>query len=291
MNACEDFISTVTAGLVVAAALATFELKSVDDLPAEDIVPGGDIIFTLPKDERRKKLASLCGQVYDRYVHFAFNTTTAASSDCVYEYSVQLLRMCLFYTEFADGIREGDGNRVLRCWKYMMPIFNSSGNTNYACEAANLVVQQMYTLPPRLASQLLWGRFVNVHGKPGKNIPVDLHMEHLNKIAKGAIRFLGPNKSEKSITRIGRAIGTLSPVLDNFDDDNDVASQSGNQKRPSAKKDISVVVGELVKAECLKERVSKKRKHKKFPKPRNVLHAKEKEEVLLWLTGKLPSSI
>ena len=291
MNACEDFISTVTAGLVVAAALATFELKSVDDLPAEDIVPGGDIIFTLPKDERRKKLASLCGQVYDRYVHFAFNTTTAASSDCVYEYSVQLLRMCLFYTEFADGIREGYGNRVLRCWKYMMPIFNSSGNTNYACEAANLVVQQMYTLPPRLASQLLWGRFVNVHGKPGKNIPVDLHMEHLNKIAKGAIRFLGPNKSEKSITRIGQAIGTLSPVLDNFDDDNDVASQSGNQKRPSAKKDISVVVGELVKAECLKERVSKKRKNKKFPKPRNVLHAKEKEEVLLWLTGKLPSSI
>ena len=168
MNACEDFISTVTAGLVVAAALATFELKSVDDLPAEDIVPGGDIIFTLPKDERRKKLASLCGQVYDRYVHFAFNTTTAASSDCVYEYSVQLLRMCLFYTEFADGIREGDGNRVLRCWKYMMPIFNSSGNTNYACEAANLVVQQMYTLPPRLASQLLWGRFVNVHGKPAR---------------------------------------------------------------------------------------------------------------------------
>jgi len=27
----------------------------------------------------------------------------------------------------------------------------------------------------------LWSHTVNVHGKPGKNIPMDLHMEHLNR--------------------------------------------------------------------------------------------------------------
>ena len=46
-----------------------------------------------------------------------------------------------------------------------------------------------------------------------------MHMEHLNKIAKGAISFLGSNKSEKAIARIGQSIGTLSPVLDNLDEE------------------------------------------------------------------------
>ena len=101
--------------------------------------------------------------------------------DCVCEYSVQLLRMCCLYMEFADAIREGDGGRVLRCWKYMLPIFLASGNKNYACEAANFLLQHTYLLSPWQSAQLLWSRFVNVHGQPGRNIPVDLHMEHLTK--------------------------------------------------------------------------------------------------------------
>ena len=33
-----------------------------------------------------------------------------------------------------------------------------------------------------MSVELMWGRFVNVHGKPGKNIPNDLHGEHLNRV-------------------------------------------------------------------------------------------------------------
>ena len=62
-------------------------------------------------------------------------------------------------------------------------------------------------------------------------MPVDLHMEHLNKIAKDALN-IGSNKSQKSIQRIGRAIGTLSPVMDNFDAINNVTRDSSNQKKP-----------------------------------------------------------
>ncbi len=49
-----------------------------------------------------------------------------------------------------------------------------------------LLIQHNYSLSPRLAAKLSCSCF---HGRPGKNIPVDLHMEHLNKIAKGAIRL------------------------------------------------------------------------------------------------------
>ena len=47
--------------------------------------------------------------------------------------------------EFGDAMREGDGNRVLRCWKYMVVIFSPSGNRNYACEAANLLTSYRST--------------------------------------------------------------------------------------------------------------------------------------------------
>ena len=65
-------------------------------------------------------------------------------------------------------------------------------------------------------------------------------MEHLNKIAKGAIRFLGSNKTEKAIQRVGQANGTLPPD-----------SSSVQKKKNKTKKDIEVVVLELVKANCL----------------------------------------
>ena len=70
----------------------------------------------------------LCGKVYDAFVCFKFNIpeTTPAESDNVYEYSLQLLQLGCFYFKFADAIREGDGGRVLRCWKYMIPIFSAS---------------------------------------------------------------------------------------------------------------------------------------------------------------------
>ena len=96
--------------------------------------------------------------------------------DKVFEYSVQLLCLYCIYMEFSDAIREGDGVRVLRSWKYMLPIFSASGKKNYACEAANLLLQHTCMLSPRLSAQLLWSHFVNVHGKPGENIPVHLHI-------------------------------------------------------------------------------------------------------------------
>ena len=44
-----------------------------------------------------------------------------------------------------------------------------------------------------MSMQLKWSRSINVHGHAGKNIPADLHMEHLNRVCRGAISGLGAN--------------------------------------------------------------------------------------------------
>ena len=75
---------------------------------------------------------------------------------------------------FHDSIKEGDGERVKRYWKFMLLLFKASNRRNYAVEAANLLMdEQLY--PKRLRSQLQWSRFVNVKGRQGCNIPLDLH--------------------------------------------------------------------------------------------------------------------
>ena len=142
VNACEDFIEIITSGLVVAAALATFKQVSTKYYPAESVLQGADNMWTLPDEKRQKCLKELCGRVYDKFVCFNYNTAVLASpeGDKVYEYSVQRLHLACFYMEFADAIREGDGGTLLEIY------ISGSGNKNYACEAANILVQHFYTL-------------------------------------------------------------------------------------------------------------------------------------------------
>ena len=102
--------------------------------------------------------------------------TASQSVDGVYEYGKQLLSIGYFYIEFSDAIKEGDGDRVLRCWKYLLLIFKNSGHNNYSIEALNLLCQYFYSLTPRQSLELIWSRFVNVYGLPGRNVPNNLHM-------------------------------------------------------------------------------------------------------------------
>ena len=105
----------------------------------------------------------------------------------MYSYACEVLSLGLFYFVFRDSIREGDGDRDMIVWKYLLLLFKASKRTNYAIEALTLLAQYYLILPPRLAEQLKWSRFVNVHGIPGHNISCDLHMEHLNREVKTAI--------------------------------------------------------------------------------------------------------
>ena len=72
-----------------------------------------------------------------------------------------------------------------------------------------MLYQHDYVLSPRHKTELLWGRFINVHGRTGKNIAADLHLNHVVK------ECLGANKTEGAI--VGKALGTVVPVLDQFD--------------------------------------------------------------------------
>ncbi len=109
------------------------------------------------------------------------------TTDGVLAYAKEVLSLTFLWAEFQDAIKEGDGPRVIRCWKFFLPIFKVTNHKNYSIGAVNLLIQYYSVLSPRHREQLLWSRFINTSGKPGENMACDFHMEHINRTVKAVI--------------------------------------------------------------------------------------------------------
>ena len=202
-DACDDFFVDAH---IIAAAFKSLKMTALLDTPLSSALP--DDVWIKSNDERRGALHIMCRDIVNVYVRLDTNNITM-SKDSVYSYACQLLSLGLLYREFCDSIRERDGYRILRCWRYLFLLFKVSGRTNYAIEA---FIQYHFLFSPRQCNQLIWSRCVNIHRLPGSNIPADLFMEHLNRLCKEAIKNLGSNKTEKAIQQVGKVISVNNSV-------------------------------------------------------------------------------
>lgn len=136
-----------------------------------------------------------------------------------------------------------------------------SGRTKYSLEAMRLQIQ-LLSLPSQLVHQIIWDRFVNTHGGMGRNLPCDLHNEHINKALKLSIRHMGANFSQNALTTIARSITFMLAVSAQFDQQCKVTPESSVH---TAREDVDDVkrVMSVVRREKLWE-VCKGRKHRKF---------------------------
>ena len=136
--------------------------------------------------------------------------------------------------DYRDAVQEGDGEQVLLCWKYMLPIFKATNRCNYAY-------------------QLVWFQFVNIHGKgiPGHNIPCDLHIEHMNRLCKMCVGHLGANKTPKAISRFSKCMGPMSNIVGRFNHEHKCCHSSGSHTTASADKDRDLLIEELKKYSIL----------------------------------------
>ena len=75
----------------------------------------------------------------------------------------------VFMLEFRDGIREGDGERILRCWKFMLLYFRHFNHYKYALEAFHTLALVNLVAPPHVQQQIVWSRVVNSRGGAGNN--------------------------------------------------------------------------------------------------------------------------
>ena len=97
--------------------------------------------------------------------------------DHVLEYAREVLGLGLLYMEFVERVME----RGLCNVDAIFFCCSRQQIRNYSIEAFSLLVQHTFM---RMKMQLQWSRTVNIHGRPGKNIPSDLFMEYLNRDCK-----------------------------------------------------------------------------------------------------------
>jgi len=150
--------------------------------------------------------------------------------DSIYAYATDLLSTCLLWHGFHDAIQQGEWRKNN---KFLIVVFRKEKHYNYSNEGLKLIVQYRI-LSPRKVMELKWSHCVNTQGQPGKNIHLDLHMEHFNRKLKLVIRNLGSNIMPKTIYRAAKTFGiNVNQVCSQFKRDSDVTNNKPYHSMPS----------------------------------------------------------
>lgn len=281
MDAAIDLLEAVTKGHWLAYACKILNITSLD----------GKI--ELPKGTPSEKLSfvhRISQKIVDSMtlVDSAFlskpDSETVNTEDKIYNYSRVLCHYGALMIEFRDACGEGDGERVVRCWRLFMPHFKSAGCTKYSLEALRLQIQ-LITLSPNLAHQLKWHRFVNTRGGLGMNIQCDLYNEHVNRLVKYILQNMGSNLTEKALQRAVRSVSPLFAICNHFDSESNVPTTTSAHCKKSDTQDIEKVVSLVLRQNLLQKEGS--RSHQSFPNIHlNPLHNWDRKKTQTWIREK-----
>ena len=111
---------------------------------------------------------------------------TEVKADDVYNYNCALLTDSFLFFNFLDAIKQGDGLRIIRQYKYMMLYYKADGchSTKYSLECLYQFFLVYGLLSERDSERFLWNRSVNNSQTKGTNIPLDENTEHSNNFIK-----------------------------------------------------------------------------------------------------------
>ena len=250
MSAAQDFYSLVSDAHIVAAAMSHYEMSSLESVP---------VGIEVPNDPTKLHdfMTQTVGTLVDKYV-LKFTETTTLSNDAteipattpqasnkedkVINYASLVIGYGLMAENFHNAWREGDGGRILRCWKFLLLHFRVGGRTKYALEAFKLLSQTFALLSPRKAHQLIWNRTCNTKGGHGNNIPLDLDNEFLNRVFKDNINTFRQNITPHSIDRSSQSVKRVSDTLENFDKVTCVRRDSGHHVLPDTTEDFQHIL-------------------------------------------------
>ena len=281
MNLCSDSVFIALKGHYVACACKILGIAKPTDTPSHLSLNG------MCQDEKMILIIAIARQVMETFSiipEALLFQDIKNTEDGVYNYARVFSHYASLALEFKDAWMEGDGERICRCWKVFMLHFQSNGRRKYAWAALRQQFQ-LINLPPHLAFQLKWGRFVNVHGGKGKNIPCDQYNEHQNKLFKEIIRSMGANMTDKSITRAARSVSTLQRIREEYDLQSDVPTPTSKHSTKDDQHDVHTVSSVLTTNKILD--IIPKRSHFHFPKfTANPLPHLDNKKITTWIGKK-----
>ena len=116
----------------------------------------------------------------------------------------------------------------------------------------------------------------------GHNIPSDQHMEHLNRILKDSIKNLGSNKTGGGFVRVGKAIGTVVRILEQYDQISSIPAVSDAHKTLVSSSDLNKLVQEFNNTHIFYKIPG--RYHKSFKTiKQNCMNTVQESQIIDWI--------
>jgi len=185
-----------------------------------------------------------------------------------------------------DAVSEGDSQRLTRQYKLFLLYCKADGehSTKYALESLYQFFLIFALLSPRDAERFIWNRTANNGGGKGKNIALDLEQEHSNNYLKQAIKNLGSNLNEQSVSQIYRAEKGTRNRVQTLDRNLQQHSDSGKHSFFSPDRDLSKLVQRLVSNRTLEEEPA--RQYSLFCNfERNPFKNLDTSKIYKWING------
>ena len=208
-----------------------------------------------------------------------------SKEDNVFNYGCLHLSLGLLLHNADDSVKEGDGERLMRVWKFLTFVFRSHGKHKYALAGLHLMASRLALLTPRQAHRLTWNRFANKQGGVGKCISRDLRVEQINHVSKQAIRGIGvPNVTPASIQSTTQSTGSLEKLLVTSSKDLGMTTQSTHHTNKTRQAVFTSILNQLNTKAKMFDFVPG-RKFESFPKvTRSIYSSLDKKKLHRWIS-------
>lgn len=162
----------------------------------------------------------------------------------------------------------------------------ATGHTNYACGLLETVAQRII-LPRHLSEALVQQRFANTRGDAESNIPLDLIMEHQNRIFKSQLHVYRGEYSQSHLDKISLGSNLRDEAVLNYDRQYKYFISKGQGSPEMSRSDVRLLVELYKSADLFIDKTT--RSHCStlaFISP-NPMKTMSSEELHRWMTQRL----
>ena len=242
-NACHDFLETVVDGHILAAACKVLGVSSPQEISKSHFAVDEST------DSIKSAIHHVALQIEQKYTKYS--VSPVSTNDGVFNYARHVLSMGLLARDFMDAWKEGDGDRIMRIWKFFLLHFKQTGHTKYSIEAFRLLARINVTATPKQSYEMKWNRCCSLKNGHGHNRPLDLQMEFFNRVFKDDIKSFHAHLSPASVTRTANAASPVDAIMSKCDEALGVRYDGGGHPADKCVKDVSIVAKTLLDAHVL----------------------------------------
>ena len=209
------------------------------------------------------------------------------SEDHIFNYGCLHLSLGLLLRNAEDSVKEGDGDRLVRVWKFFTFLYRLDGANKYAIAALRLQASVLGLLTPKDAHRLKWNRFAGLREGPGTRIARDLRLEQHNKVGKEEVRAMGlQNISNQSVEEVSKSEGAMEKIIHDVKNDYGMKKRQGHHSDKSKNATFASIL-EQVHHKSATFKYTPGREYKEFPKfSRNIFQGINKKSTHRWIRKK-----